>query len=131
MRRLRIILALCATSAAAEELRDPPEAFVAFSAATRVADMIDQRCEAVGWDQQGYIWASEQMWRILDAEGIGRHSFRDEIRPLTEDERNSVLTTFLSAYALDASGPDDVFCAAAAREARIQTVLGSIITNKE
>ena len=93
--------------------------------------MIDQRCEAVGWDQQGYIWASEQMWRTLDAEGIGRHSFRDEIRPLTEDERNSVLNTFLSAYGLDASESDDAFCNAAIREAQTQTVLGSIITNKE
>ena len=131
MRRLRLGLLVLALPAGADGLRDPPPAFVSFLAATRAAEVIDARCKTVGWDQQGYIWTSEQMWRALDAEGISRHHFRSEIRPLADAERDSALQAFYDTYGVTQMSADDRFCRAARTEAGRQTTLGSVLATTD
>ena len=78
-------------------------------------------------DRQGYIWASEAMWRAMDAEGISRVMFRSEIRPMTPAEKGRAEGGFRQDHDLATGAAQPVVCAAAVVEAGRDTLLGRLL----
>jgi len=118
------LLAAIPTALAADTPREPPGDLVRFISATQAAGAVIRACPDIDWDQQGYIWASERTWRLMDAEGISRVHFRDQIRPLSEAELTSETRAFQMRHGLADTAP---VCDAARVEAALDTPLGSLI----